>query len=161
MAFHRDEAGSLALLTILLLPLLIVVTLGVLELGLTRLVAERARMAADLATVVAVNDQDPRELARSGSLRLSASAAGIARQHLALNLAPLADRLAERPERIARAADVAVFASPGAFDPRTGERYRGPTVRIAFALPVRTPTFGVLLARPVTRVQVLSASSAR
>lgn len=159
--FHRDQAGSLALVTIVLLPLLIVMTVGVLELGMARLVAERARVAADLATVVAVNDQDPGELARTGVLRLSADAGTVARQHLALNLAPLAGRLADDPDRVAAAADVAVFPGPGGIDPRTGERYVGPTVRIAFALPVRTPAFGVLLARPVTSVQILSASSAR
>lgn len=161
IAFHRDQAGSLALVTIVLLPLLIVMTVGVLELGMARMVAERARVAADLATVVAVNDQDPGELARTGILRLAPDAASVARQHLALNLAPLAGSLADGPDRIAAAADVAVFAGPGGFDARTGVRYDGPTVRIAFALPVRTPAFGLLLARPVTSVQVLSASSAR
>jgi hypothetical protein len=161
IAFYRDQAGSLALVTILLLPLLIVMTVGVLELGMARMIAERARMAADLATVVAVNDQDQGELARSGALRLSPDAADVAREHLALNLGPIAGSLADAPDRIAAAADVAVFASPGGVDPRTGERYEGPTVRIAFDLPVRTPAFGLLLARPVTPVQVLSASSAR
>lgn len=161
IAFHRDQGGSLALVTILLLPVLIVTTVGVLELGMARMVAERARLAADLATVVAVNDQDTTELARSGALRLSADAAAVARQHLAVNLEPIAGSLADAPERIATAADVAVFAASGATDPRTGERYDGPTVRIAFDLPVRTPAFGVLLARPITAVRVLSASSAR
>lgn len=161
IAFHRDQSGSLALVTILLLPLLVVMTVGVLELGMARLVAERARMAADLATVVAVNDQDAGELARTGLLRLSVDAAAIARQHLALNLVPLAGSLADSPDRIASAADVAVFPAPGGQDPRTGERYEGPTVRIAFELPIRTPAFGVLLSRPVTGVRILSASSAR
>jgi hypothetical protein len=159
--FRRDEAGSLALGTILLLPLLVVMTVGVLELGMARLVAERARVAADLATVVAVNDQDLGELVRTGTLRLSSDAAGVARQHLALNLAPLAGSLADTPDRVAAAADVAVFPGPGGIDARTGVRYVGPTVRVAFALPVRTPAFGLLLARPVTSVQILSASSAR
>lgn len=161
IAFYRDQGGSLALVTILLLPILVVMTVGVLELGMARLVAERARMAADLATVVAVNDQDSAELARTGMLQLSSDAASLARQHLALNLEPLAGSLADPPGRIASAADVAVFAAPGGLDPRTGERYEGPTVRIAFELPVRTPAFGLLLSRPVTAVRILSASSAR
>jgi len=160
-AFHRDQLGSLALVTIVLLPLVIVMTVGVLELGMARMVAERARIAADLASVVAVNDQDAGELARTGMLRLAPDAATVARQHLALNLSPLASRLADSPDRIAAAADIAVFPAPGGVDARTGERYAGPTVRIAFSLPVRTPAFGVLLARPVTAVEVLSASSAR
>ena len=160
-AFGRDQGGSLALITIFLLPLLVLMTVGVLELGVARLVAERARMAADLATVVAVNDQDAAELARTGALRLSDDAANVARQHLALNLAPLAASLAESPDRIATAADVTVFPLPGAVDPRSGERYQGPTVRISFELPVRTPAFGFLLSRPVTGVPIVSASSAR
>lgn len=161
IAFYRDQRGSLALVTILLLPLLVVMTVGVLELGMARLVAERARMAADLATVVAVNDQDPVELARTGQLRLSPDAATLARQHLELNLVPLAQSLADTPDRIASAAEVAVFPVSGGQDPRTGERYEGPTVRLAFELPVRTPAFGLLLSRPVTGVQIVSASSAR
>ena len=161
IAFHRDQAGSLALVTILLLPLLVLMTVGVLELGMARMVAERARVAADLAAVVAVNDQDPGELARTGSLRLSADAATVARAHLALNLEPLAGSLAQAPDAVAASADVAVFPSAGGVDPRSGARYEGPTVRIAFELPVRTPAFGVLLARPVTAVRILAASSAR
>lgn len=161
IAAIAEDRGSLALTTIVLLPILVLSTVGVLELGMARLVAERARMAADLATVVGVNDQDPAELMRTGSLRLSADAAAVARQHLALNLTPLAGSLADTPERIAASADVATFVAAGATDPRTGERYEGPTVRIAFDLPVRTPAFGVLLARPVTAIRILSASSAR
>ena len=161
IAFHRDQGGSLALVTILLWPLLVVVTVGVLELGMARLVAERARIAADLATVVAVNDQDTGELARTGTLRLSPDATSVARQHLALNLTSLAGSLAESPDRIASSADVAVFPISGGVDPRTGERYQGPTVRIWLELPVRTPAFGFLLSRPVTGVQIMSASSAR
>lgn len=160
-AWRRDEDGSLALTTIVLLPLLVLATVGVLELGMARLVAERARMAADLATVVAVNDQDPAELARTGALRLAADAEVVAREHLALNLRPLTESLAESPERIAASADVATFRSSGERDPRTGEHYEGPTVRIAFDLPVRTPAFGLLLGRAVTPVPILSASSAR
>ena len=161
IAFHRDQAGSLALVTILLLPLLVLMTVGVLELGMARMVAERARVAADLAAVVAVNDQDPGELARTGLLRLSADAETVARAHLALNLEPLAGSLAQAPDAVAASADVAVFRAPGGLDPRSGARYEGPTVRIAFELPVRTPAFGVLLARPVTAVRILAASSAR
>jgi hypothetical protein len=157
---HEDR-GSIALTTILLLPLLLVSTVGVLELGIVRLVAERARLAADLATVVAVNDQDPVELARTGSLRPAADADEAARAHFGLNLAPVARALAVPVDDVAAAADIAVFAAAGAVDPRTGRRYDGPTVRIAADLPIRTPAFGALLARPVTIVQLFSASSAR
>lgn len=157
----REDGGSLAVAAILLLPVLVLSTVGVLELGMARLVAERARMAADLATVVAVNDQDPAELARSGSLRLAPDAEAVARDYLARNLAPLAGSLADAPERIAGAAEVATFRAAPAIDPRTGERYEGPTVRIALDLPVRTPALGLILRRPVTTIRIFSASSAR
>jgi Flp pilus assembly protein TadG len=159
--FASDDRGSLALLTVLLLPTVLVVATGVLELGRVRLVAERARIAADLATVTAINDQDDAELARTGSLRPSADAERIAREHLALNLGPIAGALASPPDAVAAAADVAVFAEGGATDPRTGRTYAAPTVRIAADLPIATPLFASLLGRPITVVQLLSASSAR
>lgn len=158
---NADERGVLALVTVLLLPLLLVVLAGVLELGAVRVVAERARIAADLATVTAVNDQDEGELARTGALRPAADADRVARDSFALNVAPLRGSLASSPEAIAAAADVAVFAGRGEVDPRTGRTYAGPTVRLAADLPVRTPVFAVLLARPITVVHLLSASSAR
>lgn len=132
--------------TILLLPLLLVVLAGVLELGAARVVAERARIAADLATVTAVNDQDDAELVRTGTLRTSADADRIAREHLALNLEPLAGALDATPSAIAAAAEVIV-----------SDR----SVRLGAELPVRTPVFGGLLARPVTVVQLRSTSAAR
>lgn len=159
--FHEDEAGTLALVTVLLLPLVLVVLAGGLELGAVRVVAERARIAADLATVTAVNDQDESELARTGSLRPAADADRVARESFAANIAPLSGSLAATPEAIAAAADVAVFERAGSVDQRTGRTYGGPTVRLAAELPVRTPFFATLLARPITVVHILSASSAR
>lgn len=150
----------MALLTVLLLPLVLIVLVGVLELGAVRIVAERARIAADLATVTAVNDQDEGELARTGALRPSPDAQRVAREHLALNLAALSGSLAATPEAIAASADVAVFER-SEIDPRTGRAYAGPTVRLAAELPVRTPFLATLLARPITVIQLLSASSAR
>lgn len=159
-AFLGDDGGSIAVLTIVLLPLILIVLTGVLELGFVRLVAERARIAADLATVVAVNDQDDAALARSGALRLAADAAGVARAQLAADLAPLAGALAASPEDIAAAADVAAIDA-GGVDPRSGRTLSAPTVRVAFDLPIRTPAFAALLARPITAVRIWSASSAR
>src|SRR6266545_4895440 len=49
-------------------------------------VAYRAGAAADLATIVAVGDQDQTELAYSGRLRLTADAAEVARDYFARNL---------------------------------------------------------------------------
>ena len=159
--FHRDDRGALALLTVLLLPLILVTLVGVLELGAVRVVAERGRIAADLATVTAVNEQDENELARTGTLRPSADAERVARQDFALNLAALAGSLAVTPEAVAASADIAVYQQAGALDPRTGHIYAGPTVRLAADLPVNTPFFAALLARPITVVHLLSASSAR
>lgn len=156
-----DDRGSLALVTVLLLPLVLMLLVGAGELGFVRVVAERARIAADLAAVTAVNDQDDGELARTGLLRPAADAATVARAQLAANLAPLSGALAASPEAIAGSADVAVFREPGALDARTGRTYAGPTVRIAVEVPIGTPAFAALLARPVTVIRLFAASSAR
>jgi len=133
----------------------------VLELGFTRLVAERARAAADLAVVIAVNDQDEATLARTGRLHLRADAAEVARSYLRLNLEPLRGALADDPDRIARAADVYVAAAAPATDPRTRVRYLHPSVRVSVTVPVRTPVLGALLGQPVTAIEVRAAGSAR
>jgi Flp pilus assembly protein TadG len=159
--FEADEGGAMALTTILLLPLVLVVLAGVLELGALRVVAERARVAADLATLTAVNDQDDAELIRTGSLRPRPDADQVARDLFSINLEPLSASLELTPGAIAASADVAVFAQEGAIDVRTDRAYAGPTVRLAAELPVRTPVFAVLLARPVTVIEIFSASAAR
>ena len=161
MSRARDDAGSALVITIVLFPLLLVVLTGVLQLGALRVAAARVQAAADLATLVAVNDQDDAELARSGALRLSLDAAEVAREYFARELqlsAPLLDATAEV---IAEEADVAAYPSAPAFDARTGARYDRPTVRIAARVPVRTPVFGALALRPVTVLPVLSVSSPR
>jgi hypothetical protein len=138
-----------------------VVLAGVLQLGALRVAAARIQAAADLATLVAVNDQDDAELARSGALRLSADAAEVAREYFARELqlsAPLLDGTAEE---IAASADVAAYLSAPAFDARSGARYDRPTVRISAQVPVRTPVFGALVLRPVTVLPVVSVSSPR
>jgi hypothetical protein len=148
-------------LTLVLTPLLLVALAGVLQLGALRVAAARVRAAADLATLVAVNDQDDAELARSGVLRLSADAADVAREYFARELelsAPLLDRPAEE---IAAVADVAAYPSAPAYDTRTGSRYDRPTVRIAADVPVRTPVFGAVILRPVTILHVIAVSSPR
>lgn len=155
------DGGSLAVLTVILLPIVLVVFLGLLELGVVRVVVERARIAADLATVTAVNDQDAAELARTGRLRPAADAERVAREHFALNIAPLAGSLAVTPEAIAAASEVAVLPRGDAIDPRTGRAYAGPAVRLAADLPVRTPIFAALLGRPVVVARILSVSAAR
>ena len=131
---------------VVLLPLIIVVLTGGLELGAARVVAERARIAADLATLTAANDQDEAVLRSTGTLRVSADAERVAREHLALDLAPLAGSLAADPAAIAAAAEVTV-----------GER----TVRLRADLPVRTPLLGALLGRPVTVIELLSVGAPR
>jgi Flp pilus assembly protein TadG len=147
--------------TLVISPLLLVVLAGVLQLGALRVAAARIQAAADLATLVAVNDQDDAELARSGALRLSADAAEVAREYFARELqlsAPLLDGTAEE---IAASADVAAYLSAPAFDARSGARYDRPTVRISAQVPVRTPVFGALVLRPVTVLPVVSVSSPR
>ena len=148
-------------LTLVLAPLLVVALAGVLQLGALRVVAARVRAAADLAALVAVNDQDDAELARTGTLRLSADAVDVAREYFARELelsSPLLDGAADE---IAAAADVAAYPSAPAYDARTGARYDRPAVRIAADVPVRTPVFGALVLRPVTMIHVLAVSSPR
>jgi len=148
-------------LTLVVGPLLLVALAGVLQLGALRVAAARVRAAADLATLVAVNDQDDAELARSGALRLSADAIDVAREYFARELelsSPLLDRAADE---IAAGADVAAYASAPAYDTLTGSRYDRPTVRIAADVPVRTPVFGALVLRPVTVLHVVAVSSPR
>ena len=161
MSWAQDDRGTALVLTLVLAPLLLVALAGVLQLGALRVAAARVRAAADLATLVAVNDQDDAELARSGALRLAADAADVAREYFARELelsAPLLDGAAED---IAAAADVAAYPSAPAYDARTGARYDRPTVRIAADVPVRSPIFGALVLRPVTVLRVIAVSSPR
>ena len=159
MRLLSEDGGSMAVLTVVLMPVILVVMTGVLELGSVRLIAERARIAADLASVVAINDQDDAELARTGVLRPAADAADVARAHFAAGLAAL-PALAATPEAIAASADVAVIQR-ATFDPRSGRTQAAPMVRIAADLPIQTPAFAVLLGRPVTVIHIWSASAAR
>ena len=161
MSWAQDDRGTALVLTLVLAPLLLVALAGVLQLGALRVAAARVRAAADLATLVAVNDQDDAELARSGALRLATDAADVAREYFARELelsAPLLDGAAED---IAAAADVAAYPSAPAYDARTGARYDRPTVRIAADVPVRSPIFGALVLRPVTVLHVIAVSSPR
>ncbi len=157
----HDDGGTAAVTTLVMLPLLLVVLVGVLELGALRAVAYRAAAAADLATIVAVNDQDQGELVRTGTLRLTADAAHTARDYFARNLSATAPALASDVTEIAAAADIASFPTGPSVDPRTGARYDRPTVRLIASVPVRTPGFAMLLMPGVTTIVIRSASSAR
>jgi hypothetical protein len=148
-------------LTLVLAPLLVVALAGVLQLGALRVVAARVRAAADLAALVAVNDQDDAELARTGTLRLSADAVDVAREYFARELELSSSLLDGAADEIAAAADVAAYPTALGYDARTGARYDRPAVRIAADVPVRTPVFGALALRPVTTIHVLAVSSPR
>lgn len=157
----RDDGGTAAVTTLVMLPLLLIVLVGVLELGAVRAVAYRAGAAADLATIVAAGDQDQTELARTGTLRLAADAADTAREYFARNLSATAPALAVSADEIAASADVASFPTAPSFDPRTGARYDRPTVRLIASVPVRTPGFAVLFMPAVTTLTIRSVSSPR
>lgn len=157
----KDDGGTAAVTTLVMLPLLLIVCVGVIELCALRAVAYRAAAAADLATIVAVGDQDQTELARTGTLRLAADAADTARDYFARNLSGMAHALAVGVDRIAASADVASFPTAPSFDPRTGARYDRPTVRLIASVPVRTPGLAVLLMPAVTTLTIRSASSPR
>jgi Flp pilus assembly protein TadG len=161
MSFLRDDRGLAAISTIALLPLLIVVLAGVLQLGALRVSVARVQAAADLATLIAVNDQDDGELARTGSLRLADDAADVAREYFARELDLSAALLAAVPDEIAGSADVAAFPVAPTLDPRSGARYEHPAVRIAAQVPLRTPILGALAFGPVTTVGIFAVSSPR
>jgi Flp pilus assembly protein TadG len=161
MSWRLDASGSVAVATIVFLPLLVVVVAGVIQLGALRMDAARAKAAADLAAVVGVNDQDEGELARSGRLRLASDAVSVARSYFAANLAAMGSSLAQDASTIAALADVAAFPDAPAIDQRTGARYDRPTVRIWADVPLRTPLFGPLLGPGITVVTVRATGSAR
>ena len=161
MSFLRDDLGLAAITTIAILPLLIVVLAGVLQLGALRVSVARVQAAADLATLVAVNDQDDGELTRTGTLWLAIDAADVARDYFARELDLSSGLLAATPDEIAGSADVAAFPTAPAVDPRGGARYEHPAVRIAAQVPLRTPILGALAFRPVTTVAIYAVSSPR
>jgi len=161
MSWVHDDRGSALVLTLVIAPLLLIALAGVLQLGALRVASARVRAAADLATLVAVNDQDDAELARSGTLRLARDAADVAREFFARELALSAPLLDGAADDIAAGADVVAYATAPAYDARTGARYERPTVRIAADVPVRTPVFGALVLRPVTILHVVAVSSPR
>ena len=137
-----------AITTVVMLPVLLIVLSTTLELGSLRVVAARARSAADLAALVAVNDQDDAELARTGRLVPVADAPDVARAVFAANLEPIAERLAAAPAVIAAGASVRVDTAPA-------------TVHITATVPVRTPIFGALFFQPITNVAVMTNGGAR
>ncbi|HKY51319.1 MAG TPA: hypothetical protein VJP45_08680 [Candidatus Limnocylindria bacterium] len=157
----RDEGGSAVLTTLVMLPLLLVVVIGVLEMAILRGVAYRAGAAADLATIVAVGDQDQAELVRSGILRLAPDAVETAREYFARNLLATSNSLAVSASDVAASAEIAAFPVAPVIDPRTGARYERPTVRLLAAVPVKTPGLAILLMPAVTTLTIRSASSPR
>jgi hypothetical protein len=157
----NDERGNIAITVVVLLPFLLAIVSGVAQIGALRVLAARISTAADLATLAAADDQDAGALVDSGALRLAPDAAQVARDYFARNLAAIAPHLAVTPEAAAAAADVATFTTPPALDPVTGWRYDRPTVRIAAAVPVRAPAFGLFLVPATTAISVRAASSPR
>ena len=156
----RDERGSAAALVVVMLPLLLTIVLGVVQLGALRVIAARIASAADLATLAAADDQDEQRLVDTGLLRLAPDAVAVARDYFALNLAQVAPQLGVSPEAAAASADVMAFPAQ-AQDPLTGWRYERPTVRLAAAVPVRAPAFAMLFLPATTVVNVRAASAAR
>lgn len=161
MNWWRDDAASASVMTILLLPVLTVTLAGVLQLGALRVAVARVHAAADLAALVAVNDQDDDELTRTGLLRLAPDAAEVARHYLARELELSEPLLGTSAREIANAADIAAYVLAPAYDARTGMRYDHPTIRIVADVPLRTPVFGALAFRPITVVNVVVTSSPR
>ena len=156
----RDDRASVAVTVAVMLPLLMTLVGGVIQLGSARIIAARVASAADLATLAAVDDQDDTQLVASGALALPPDAAAIARAYFAANLEAIARQMAVLPRDAAAQADVAVFDRMPAMDPLTGWRYERPTVRLAATVPVRTLALGPFLPA-VIDISVRTASSSR
>ena len=142
----RNDRGSAAVMTIVMLPFLVAIVAGVAQIGALRVIASRVAEAADLATLAAVDDQDDAELARSGVLRLSPDAPSVARQYFGLNLGQLAPLLAVTPADAAAAADVSTS---------------GNSVRLSAAVPVHAPVLAALLLPATIVVNVRATSTPR
>lgn len=157
----RDEQGSTAVLVVVLLPFLITIVAGVVQLGALRVIAARVASAADLATLAAVDDQDDAALTNTGVLRLSSDAASVARQYFALNLAQISGLLDVAPDVAAARADVAAFPVAPAYDAALGRTYAHPTVRLLASVPVRAPALAMIGLPAVSVVDVRAVSSPR
>ena len=157
----HDERGSAAVLVVVLLPFLIAIVAGVVQLGALRVIAVRVSSAADLATLAAVDDQDEATLINTGALRLSADAASVARQYFALNLAEVAGLLEVAPDVVAARADVAAFPVAPAYDAALSRTYAQPTVRLMASVPVRAPALAMIGLPAVSVVDVRAVSSPR
>ena len=157
----RDERGSAAVLVIVLLPFLITIVAGVVQLGALRVIAARVSSAADLATLAAVDDQDDAALTSGGAIRLSTDAAEVARHYFALNLAQVAGLLDVTPEVAAARADVAAFPVAPAYDATLGRTYAQPTVRLLASVGVRAPALAMIGLPAVSTVDVRAVSSPR
>ena len=153
----RGDEGSASLLTILLLPLMVLSFAVVIDLGVLRLAAARARAAADLAALVAVNDQT--EPSAGAALRLAVDAELVAREYFELNLAGSRAFLAASVTEIARSADIAAFPA-GGVDPLDGSRYEQPTVRIDAAVPLRSASLAPWIG-PAVVVRAFAVAAAR
>jgi len=157
----RSEEGSAAVLVVVLLPFLITIVAGVVQLGALRVIAARVSSAADLATLAAVDDQDDGALTSTGALRLSPDAAAVARQYFALNLAQIAGLLDVAPEVAAAGADVAAFPIAPAYDAALSRTYAQPTVRLLASVPVRAPALAMIGLPAVSVIDVRAVSSPR
>ena len=148
MSVIRADGGLAVLYATLLIPTFLILLCFVVEIGSLRVTRARLIAAADVAATSAVNEQDRDALAAEGTYRLAASAATVARELLAQELAPLATRLANTtPEAIAASA-------------RVIQRDRA-TLTISFDAPIRSPLLVLAALRDTTVLHIASAASAR
>ena len=146
--FARDDRGIAVLYAALLIPTFLILLAFVVELGALRATKARLTAAADLAATSAVNEQDGSALALNGQYSLSSSAAPVARELLAKELAPLAPRFAgTTPEAIAAGADIVATD-------RT-------TLRVSFDAPVRAPLLVLAALRDRVVIRIRTTAAAR
>jgi hypothetical protein len=155
---RRSQRGSSVLYVIVLSPVLLLSIALATEAGALQMEKQRVRSALDASVVVAAA-----AASRAGTAAHldTARAAGVMRDVLAGNLAPLAPAFDSVPaDAIARDADVAVVTGVPASDPfGSGAVLRRPTLEVRVRVPLRTGLFAAA-GLPSTLTVTLTASAA-
>jgi Flp pilus assembly protein TadG len=134
--------GQAVLYAVVLSPVLMLCLTLAVELGALQLEKQRLRSAVDEATTVAA----ARDASGSAAITLDAArTAGLVRQSLADNLAPLEGHLdGVTADQVAQAADVAVIVEVPAADPFDSTRtLQRPTIEARVRAPVHAGLLGL------------------
>ncbi|MHB8572411.1 MAG: TadE/TadG family type IV pilus assembly protein [Candidatus Dormibacteria bacterium] len=136
----KRQRGQSMLYTVILVPAVLILIAGmVIDIGGLQVQRSRLHWAVDLAALDASTEIDAPFYASTGRIRLDPAAAPAAfRVFLAENLATLPSSVAESPEQLAQAAEVAITDDVPASDPITGQTDEAPTISVRLPVPVTT-----------------------